>query len=71
MKSKFAERLRELRGEKHLSQAQLSKALNGKISSTAIAQWELDQTVPNLNAVILLARFFGVSLDYISGEKDY
>lgn len=68
--SKFAERLKELREENDLSQRDLSKNLNGQITQAAIAFWELNKRVPNLDAVILLANYFGVSLDYIAGLED-
>lgn len=66
--NKFAERLKELRLEKGLSQAQLSKATG--ISQVAITYWENQQRVPNANAIIILARYFGVSTDYLLGEED-
>ena len=70
MKNRFAERLKELRIEAGLTQDQLSKALNNVITSSAIGLWELKKRTPNLDAVIILAEFFGVSLDYISGLED-
>ena len=68
--SKFAERLKELRLENNLSQRNLSKNLNGQVTPSAITLWELNKRVPNLDAVILLANYFGVSLDYIAGLED-
>lgn len=65
---KLAERLKELRLEKELSQAQLSKATG--ISQVAINYWENEKRVPNANAVIILSRFFEVSTDYLLGEED-
>ncbi len=70
MKNKFAERLKELRLEARLTQEQLSKALKGAITPSAIGLWELQKRTPNLDAVIMLAEYFGVSLDYISGFED-
>ena len=70
MRNKFAERLKELRIEKGLSQEQLSKAVNGQITPSAIGLWELNKRIPNLEAVIILAEYFGVSLDYMSGIED-
>ena len=66
--SKFSERLKELRNEMGLSQEQLGKATG--LSHTAIGYWELDKRVPNLDAVIVLADYFKVSLDYIAGLDD-
>lgn len=66
----FAERLKELREEKGLSQRQLEQKLNGKITKSAICFWELGKRTPNLDAVILLADFFGVTLDYLAGREN-
>ena len=63
------ERLKELRLEKNLSQLELAKAIG--FSQSSIVYWETGQRVPNAQAVIILARFFGVSTDYLLGEKDY
>jgi len=65
MVSKFSERLRDLRLEKELSQRQLSKETS--LSQNAISKWEKEQRLPNINAVIALAEFFGVTTDYILG----
>lgn len=54
--------------ERGLSQAQLAKAVG--LSNGAIGFWELGKRVPNLDAVIDLAKFFNVSLDYIAGLED-
>ena len=63
------ERLKELRIEKELSQAQLAKATG--FSQSSIGYWETGQRVPNATAVITLARFFDVTTDYLLGEQDY
>ena len=70
MINKFAERLKELRIEAGLTQEKLSKDLNGVITPSAIGLWELKKRTPNLDAVIILAEYFGVTLDYISGNED-
>ncbi len=67
--SKFSERLKELREEAGLSQIELAKLV--KLSKSAIAYWELGQRVPSLEAVIVLADYFNVSLDYIAGLDDW
>ena len=70
MKSNFSKRLEELRTERGLSRLQLSKNLNNKITPSAIGLWERGKRVPNLDAVIILAQYFSVSLDYIAGLED-
>lgn len=64
--SNFAERLKELRIENNLSQEQLASKVG--LSHTAIGLWEQNKRTPNLDAVIKLAKFFKVSIDYLSGE---
>lgn len=66
--SNFAERLKELRLEKGLTQTQLQKETG--LSDTAIGLWELNKREPKLGAVIILADYFKVSLDYLSGRED-
>lgn len=68
--SSFSEKLKELRTEKNLSQKELSEALGNEISSTAIGYWELGKRVPNFDAVIILAKFFKVTTDYLAGLED-
>ena len=69
--SSFGKRLKELRKENKLSQQELSIELKCKITQSAIALWENDERVPNLDAVILLAKFFNVSLDYLAGLTEF
>ena len=66
--SNFSKRLKELRLEEGLSQEQLAKRVG--LTHTAIGLWELGKRVPNLDAVILLAEYFKVSLDYMAGLED-
>jgi len=65
---KFSERLKELRTDKCLSQHQLAKVTG--ISQNAIAFWENEKRVPNSNAVIILAKYFEVTTDYLLGITD-
>lgn len=64
----YADRIKELRQEKGLSQMQLSKATG--LSQSAIAKWELAQSEPTASAIIALAKFFGETTDYILGVED-
>jgi transcriptional regulator with XRE-family HTH domain len=65
---KFAERLKELRQNKNLSQMELSKATG--ISQSAIAKWELNKTEPTASAIIILSKFFNETADYLLGLSD-
>jgi len=66
----FAERLKGLREEAGLSQNDLSKELKGKISPAAICYYEQAKRVPSFDVVIVLAKFFNVSTDYLAGLED-
>lgn len=70
MELKYAERIKELREERNLSQKQLSNELGGTISPSAIGLWELGKRIPNLEAAAILAKYFGVTIDYIAGIED-
>lgn len=68
MINKFSEKLKELRTDKGLTQNQLAKKLG--FTHTAINLWESKKRVPNFDAVILIAQYFGVSTDYLAGLED-
>ena len=61
----FAKILKELREEKELSQKELADKVG--ISQSAIAKWELQKTEPAARALILLSKFFDVSIEYLLG----
>ena len=65
---KFAERLRELRTEKNLSMDKLGKAVG--LGSSSICSWEKGQQDISSDYVIILAKFFGVTADYLLGLED-
>lgn len=64
----FGERLKELRLEKELSIEALSKQVD--ISKSALSRWELNQAEPLANSVVILAKFFNVSTDYLLGLEN-
>lgn len=66
--NKFAERLKELRLEKHLTQTELAKETG--LSQTGIGKWEANQRTPSIDVIIVLCKYFNVSSDYIIGLED-
>ena len=64
----FGERLKELRIEKNIGQVELAKTLN--VSKGIISLWENNLREPKLSNLIILANFFGVSLDFLAGIED-
>ena len=66
----FAERLKDLRISKGLTQKDLEKELEGKITASAIGWWETEKRIPKFDSVIIIAQYFGVSTDYLAGLED-
>lgn len=64
----FAERIKELREERKLTMSQLAKELG--IRQSTISRWERGERLPNLDAIIALAKFFKLSTDYLCGLED-
>ena len=61
----FGERLRELRKEKGIGQIKLADEIG--VGKSIISLWETDQCEPTLSKLILLSKFFNVSIDYLAG----
>ena len=59
----FGKKLKELRNERSLTQEQFAQILN--VSKTTICQWETFKQEPSLNALIAIAHYFDVSVDYL------
>lgn len=69
MNAFLGKRLKELRDELHLTQDALAKKLN--INSVTYLRYEKSQREPSLDTLVKLAKFFGVSTDYLLGLSDY
>ena len=59
----FGNRLKELRQEKNLTQADVANAIG--TSQRNIGRWENNENEPGASFVIKLANFFEVSSDYL------
>ena len=59
----LGEKLRRLRIARQLSQEQLADKL--QVSRQAISKWELGESIPDTENLILLSKFYGVSIDYL------
>ena len=64
----FKERLKELRLERKLSQADLAKELN--VSQRSISSWETGFRQPDFETLKRIAKFFDVTADYLLGLGD-
>lgn len=56
-------RIKELRKERNMNQSQLARALH--VHQTAISQWEMEKTAPDIANMKMVADYFEVSLDYL------
>ena len=65
----FKDRLKLLRSEKNLSQKQLAEILGTNNSS--VCDWERGRSEPDIETLIKMVKFFGVSADYLLGIVDY
>lgn len=65
----FGERLKVLRKENHLNQEEIAKILG--CTQRKISYMEQGVTEPDLQTLIKLADYFGVSIDFLCGRKDY
>lgn len=64
----MANRIRELRAEKKISQAQLAVAVG--VTADAIGKYERSDREPKLKTWQKLADYFGVSVGYLQGIED-
>lgn len=61
-------RIKELRKNKLMTQTDLAKICNTTTSN--ISGWECEKWQPDYKTLIILADFFGVSVDYLLGRDE-
>ena len=59
----IADRIQSLRKNKGISQEELADKVG--VSRQAVSKWESEQSVPDLDRVIIMSEYFGVTTDYI------
>ena len=64
----FAERLKELRKDKNMTQMQLAEALG--VSKGTVAMWEIGKREPNFETLNRLSDIFDKRIDYILGNSN-
>ena len=60
---KLAERIQYLRKMKGISQEELAEKAG--VSRQAVSKWESDQSTPDVEKIIIMSDYFGVTTDYI------
>ena len=68
MSTAFSNRLATLRNERELSQEYVGNLINKKRST--ISGYETEGKEPDIDTLCVLAEFFGVSADYLTGKSD-
>ena len=63
----FSERIRMLRGEIHLTQAEVAREVG--LSARGYQDLELGAT-PRGDTLLAIAEFYGVSIDWLMGRTD-
>lgn len=66
--SRFGRRIAHLRIGRNLHIADLAEAID--VHPNTILNWETDKVDPPMSKVVQLARFFGVSLDWLVLGKE-
>lgn len=61
-------RIKDLRDERHISQYALAEKLG--VAQSTIGNWEAGTREPNLDTIMRIADYFGVSLDFLIGRTD-
>ena len=65
---KYFERLRDLREDRDLKQAQIAELLD--TTQEQISKYETGKQMMGIDKYMKLARFYNVSLDYLTGLID-
>lgn len=68
MLSVLAQRLKESRTKKGLSQAEVGNIL--EVANTTVSGWETDYSEPSIKQLINLANMYNVSVEYLIGNSD-
>lgn len=63
----LGEQLKRLRHQKGLTQQQMGDYLH--VTNGTIAMWELNKRLPDVQRLLELSKFFGVTVDYLLDEE--
>ena len=69
MSGEFPARLRKLREEKRQSRVIVSELCG--LDRDAVRNYERGERIPTMDALVALADYFEVSLDYLTGRKNF
>lgn len=64
----FAEKLKEARAKKGISQAALGRRLG--VSQQAVAKWEKGASEPDIEQIVQISEYLQCDIKYLMGQKD-
>lgn len=64
----FSQRLKQLRKEKHLTQAQVAERIG--VTASMVSSYETDIRLPSYEVLVKIATLFGVTVDYLLCRED-
>lgn len=64
----FGERLKKIRTDRQLSMSELAKRIG--TSQQNVSRWEVGETMPTGETLIMLSKFLKVSTDFLLGLKE-
>lgn len=64
----FSVRLKQLRMDKHLTQAQVAKRVG--VTASMVSSYETDIRLPSFDVMVRIADLFGVTVDYLLCRED-
>ena len=69
LKTCFPERLKQLRKDNGMLQADLANHF--KVSKSAVSGWEVGRNQSSYDILIEMSILFGVTVDYLIGRRNY
>ena len=64
----FSQRLKQLRLDKHLTQAQVAERVG--VTASMVSSYETDIRLPSFEVMVRIADLFGVTVDYLLCRQD-
>lgn len=64
----FSLRLKQLRLDKHMTQAQVAERIG--VTASMVSSYETDIRLPSFEVVVRIADLFGVTVDYLLCRED-
>ncbi len=69
MDDKISNRIKDLRIENNLTQAEFGEKLS--VSQDTVSLWEKGKSLPTAEYIIAICKLFSISADYLLGLTDY